>query len=75
MKLKNEFWAFIPARSGSKAILNKNIKKLNKLPLIAYSILAAKKKQKYQKYCIFIRFFRLLQNCKKICSYNLSQEK
>ena len=43
MKLKNEFWAFIPARSGSKAILNKNIKKLNKLPLIAYSILAAKK--------------------------------
>ena len=28
MKLLNEFWAFIPARSGSKSIKHKNIKKL-----------------------------------------------
>jgi len=43
MKLKNEFWAFIPARSGSKKIKHKNIKKLNNIPLLAYSIVAAKK--------------------------------
>tara|TARA_B100000242_G_C43054510_1_gene493158 strand:+ start:5441 stop:6154 length:714 start_codon:yes stop_codon:yes gene_type:complete len=38
---KNHFWAFIPARSGSKTIRNKNLLKINKLPLIAYSIRAA----------------------------------
>ena len=43
MKLKNEFWAFIPARSGSKKIRHKNIKKLNNIPLLAYSIATAKK--------------------------------
>lgn len=35
--------AFIPARSGSKRIPNKNIKLLNGLPLIAYTMEAAKK--------------------------------
>ncbi|MDD5146069.1 MAG: acylneuraminate cytidylyltransferase family protein [Candidatus Pacebacteria bacterium] len=34
--------AFIPARAGSQRIPNKNIKKLNGKPLIAYSIEAAK---------------------------------
>ena len=43
MNLGNEFWVFIPARAGSKSIKNKNIKKLGKYPLIAYSIFAAKK--------------------------------
>ena len=37
--------AIIPAREGSKGIKNKNIKKLNGLPLISYSILSAKKKK------------------------------
>ena len=45
MRLKNEFWVIIPARSGSKSIINKNIKLINNKPLIAYSLLAAKKKQ------------------------------
>ena len=35
--------AVIPARAGSKGIKNKNIKIINKKPLIAYSILCAKK--------------------------------
>ena len=50
-----------PAREGSKGIKNKNIKKLNGLPLISYSILSAKKSKpikylfqqmvkKYQEY-------------------------
>ena len=33
----------IPARKGSKGLKNKNIKKLNNIPLIGWSILAAKK--------------------------------
>ena len=49
MKLNNEFWAFIPARSGSKGLKNKNIKKLNGLPLIAYSIRTALKCKKIKK--------------------------
>ncbi len=34
--------AFIPARSGSKGVPHKNIRKLGELPVIAYSILIAK---------------------------------
>ena len=37
------YWSFIPARSGSKSIKNKNIKYIDKMPLIAYTILTAKK--------------------------------
>ena len=33
--------AFIPARSGSKRVKNKNIKKLNDIPLINYTIQSA----------------------------------
>ena len=44
MKFKNEYWVVIPARSGSKSIINKNIQLINNKPLIAYSLLAAKKK-------------------------------
>ena len=38
MKFLNEIWCLIPARSGSKGIKNKNIKKINNKPLIHYSI-------------------------------------
>jgi CMP-N-acetylneuraminic acid synthetase len=49
MKFKNEFWAFIPARSGSKSIKNKNITSLGKKPLIAYSLVAAKNSKNIAK--------------------------
>ena len=39
--------AIIPARSGSKGLKNKNIKELNGVPLIAYSIQAALNSQKF----------------------------
>lgn len=35
---KNKIWAFIPARSGSRSIRDKNIKKINSVPLLIYSI-------------------------------------
>ena len=41
-KKKDNFWVFIPARSGSKTIKHKNIIKL-KEPLLAYSIIVGKK--------------------------------
>jgi len=40
---KNEIWAFVPARSGSKKIIHKNIKKLNGKPLIVYTFDLIKK--------------------------------
>ena len=43
MKSKYNILAIIPARSGSKSIKNKNIKKINNIPLIGYSINTAKK--------------------------------
>ena len=49
MKFKNEYWVIVPARSGSKSIINKNIKLINNKPLIAYSLLAAKKNRHFKK--------------------------
>ena len=39
----------IPARSGSKQLKKKNIKKLSGYPLLAYSILAARLSKKISK--------------------------
>ena len=41
--------AIIPARSGSKGLKDKNIKELNRKPLIAYTIEAAKKANIFDK--------------------------
>ena len=49
MKLTNEVWAIIPARSGSKGIKNKNIKIFNKKPLVNHSIISAKKNNMINK--------------------------
>jgi len=46
---KELFWVFIPARSKSKSIKNKNIKLLNGKPIIAYSIIVAKKLKSVSK--------------------------
>ena len=48
-KIKNEFWAFIPARAGSKGLKNKNIKIINGKPLIYYSIKLALKTKGIKK--------------------------
>ena len=44
-----ETLAIIPAREGSKGILNKNIIELNGKPLIAWTIIAAKQSQKVDR--------------------------
>jgi|TARA_B100001093_G_C26792497_1_gene999596 CMP-N-acetylneuraminic acid synthetase len=49
MKLINQVWAFIPARSGSKSIRNKNLLILKKKPLIAHSLNVAKKCKIFKK--------------------------
>lgn len=38
---KNDIIAFIPARAGSKGVVNKNIRELHGFPLLAYSVAAA----------------------------------
>ena len=42
-KFSNEVWSLIPARSGSKRIKNKNLKKIGKFTLVAHAIRIAKK--------------------------------
>ena len=47
-KIDNNFLCIIPARKGSKGLKNKNIKILNGKPLIAWSIITAKKSKYLQ---------------------------
>ncbi len=47
--MKQKLIALIPARSGSKRIINKNIKQLNNHPLIAYTIRAAIESKVFDK--------------------------
>ena len=49
MNFTKEIWAVIPARSGSKSIKNKNIKSFSGKPLIAHTIIIAKKLKKVKK--------------------------
>jgi N-acylneuraminate cytidylyltransferase/CMP-N,N'-diacetyllegionaminic acid synthase len=49
MYAKKTFVAIIPARGGSKGVKNKNIKLLNGIPLIAYTIKAAKESGIFDK--------------------------
>ena len=49
MYKKKKIVAIIPAREGSQGIKGKNIKKLNGLPLISYSISSAKKSKLIDK--------------------------
>ncbi|MGL5053242.1 MAG: cytidylyltransferase domain-containing protein [Cetobacterium sp.] len=46
--MNEKILAIIPARSGSKGLLHKNIKELNGKPLIAYTIEAAKKSEIFE---------------------------
>ena len=56
----------IPARKGSKGLKNKNIKKLNNIPLIAWSILAAKKSKLITEIIVSTDSEKNFKDCKKI---------
>ena len=43
MKKKIKLWVVIPARSGSQTVKHKNVIKIKNLPLMAYTIIQAKK--------------------------------
>ena len=69
MKFNNEFWAVIPARSGSKSIKHKNLVKIDGKPLIAYSIIAANKNKDFKK-VIFSsdsnKYYRIAKNLENV---------
>lgn len=46
---RDEFWGFVPARSGSKGLKNKNIKMINGKPLIYYSLAISMKTKEIKK--------------------------
>lgn len=65
----NKILAIIPARGGSKGVKNKNIKKINKKPLIYWTINEAKKSKKITKIIVSTDS----NNIKKISlKYNIS---
>jgi len=45
----DEVWALVPARSGSKRLKNKNLKKINNLSLVARAIINCKKSTKIER--------------------------
>ena len=57
-KINSKVLAVIPARKGSKRIVNKNIKKFNNVPIIAYSINSKKSK--------VFDYISVSTDCKKI---------
>ena len=67
--MKNEelFWAFIPARSGSKSIKNKNLLKLRNRPLLAYSVIAARKLKIVKRVVVSSDSKKYLSIAKKYC--------
>ena len=68
----DEFWAMIPARSGSKTIKNKNICKVNGIPLVMHSLLFASKIKRIKK-IIFssdsTKYLKLANKFKKILKH------
>ena len=62
---KELFWVLIPARSKSKSIKNKNIIKINGKPILAYSILAAKKLRFVKKIIVSSDSIKYLRIAKK----------
>ena len=67
--IKNEIWVFIPARSGSKSIKAKNLKKNRGKPQIFYTLDLASKIKKVKK-IIFSsdskKYLNLVKNYKKV---------
>tara|TARA_B100001123_G_C15230333_1_gene994898 strand:- start:735 stop:1454 length:720 start_codon:yes stop_codon:yes gene_type:complete len=63
--MKKNIWAIIAARSGSKGVKNKNIKPLNKKPLIAYTIKSAIKSGVFEKIFVLTDSIKYAKMAKK----------
>ena len=79
MYKKKKILCVIPARSGSKGILNKNLQLINKKPLLFYPIRAAKNSRYIDK-IIFVTFphythifgYNIISNQKETYNVNVS---
>lgn len=67
--------AIIPARAGSKSIKNKNLKKLNDVPLIAYSIMYAKKSKYIDRVFVTTDGFKIAKISKQYNSEVIKRPK
>ena len=78
MKFKNEIWALIPARSGSKSIINKNITIVKKKPLIAHTLIFCNQISFFKK-IIFssdsIKYLNIAKKYNKKCIFHLRPKK
>ena len=63
--MKNEVWAILPARGGSKGVKSKNSKNLGKLPLIAHTIKTLKKSKCFDKIIVTSDNDKILDISKK----------
>ena len=63
--MKKNIWAIIAARSGSKSVKDKNIKLLNKKPLIAYTINSAIKSGAFKKIFVLTDSIKYAKIAKK----------
>lgn len=66
--IKKKYLIIIPARDGSTEVKNKNLKKINGIPLINFSIKTAikiKLKKKDREICVTTNSLKIIKNCKK----------
>ena len=66
------FLIFIPARSGSTRLKNKNIKIINNKPLIKYTIDIVKKSKLFDKIVVSSDNLKILKIAKKSIQKNLN---
>ena len=66
--IKKKYLIIVPARSGSTQIKNKNLQKINGIPLIDFSInfaLKIKLKKEDRVLCVTTNSSKIIKNCKK----------
>ena len=73
--MKNKIICFIPARSGSKSIINKNLRKINRKTLLEITVEQAIKSKKFYKIIVSSDSQKILNNVKKFKVINLQDQK
>ncbi len=73
--MKNKIICFIPARSGSKSIINKNLRKINRKTLLEITVEQAIKSKKFYKIIVSSDSQKILNNVKKFKVIRLKRSK